>query len=1266
MVSHRLLLILGAMTPATLAFAGPFESQVSENIAGLKSPETHIRYRSAERLGYLRSDAAEQALLDVLGDDAAEVRRAAAMALGWCGTRASLGPLAMALDDRDWTVRQAAHVSLTNMTGMEFAFDALGEGDDRRKQAEHWRQWLAAIPRDAAPPKILDFLEGEMVEIDYDVQLSSVYKGSAEALFDGQLRPGYWQTKNVKTPQWVLVDMVRPRIIDHVIVHQHSERFVMAGWEVAVSADGETYKTVGEDRNGASPVRIEVQFPRQSVRYVRVTSFGGVNPTYPTTLTELEILAPGEPPAELSQESPPNPDMARFLWQRERALRALGVFAPPGASQRIITALRPARTNTAAHSPMVQAGLRALGRLRQPEGFDYLVEQLENTDWARYAARALGEFGDARAVGPLLDHYTKYAKLLNQKNPPDVPRDDIMGFPSFDRMLETPYYFSLALCRLDIQKPEDLAKLRSLAPQIIANMPGNHDTYMLYELESPLHLTRHLLDVCGMRRAACEHTMRQLGVEFDADAIDEALTWPPLTGWRIAPFLPAVCDETDQQRLLQVLRSDDENIDGWVRINAAKAIAHWGTVEDSADELAEILRELPAEAEYGYSGVFKTDEYNDPTPRWREAVIRALGLLGAVDHVDMIVSILEDDRSTMEIRRAAAFALIDLDRQAPCPAAIEALRRAAENHEFLSTQQTVQDLLHARDERIRPAHAVAEPPAELVGQQVPQSEHRAPAWEDVNAIVFVQGTHVLPNMLSSEAMGTVSHGDHWRMSYVIASPGPEYRPGQNLAVLSPPRPDGQLRPLTKFTKGYVANPEVTWDGRDVLFSRRGGDDDPWWQIWKVKVDGTELTQLTSGPYHHAAPAELPDGRIVFSCSKVGTRDEYHGYTCTALYVMNADGSGMHPIAMNIGRDNEPSILADGRIAFSRLEVFYSRNKTELTLHAARPDGSMDMVLYGPERRRFWRDLDHGFRAPPDNSEVPLTHRVLRVSQPQVMPDGRKILTVTQGGLTLLDHRRDTETLLTTDFTRAYTTPFPLADGRILCASTPKEDNSPEKVDLGICLFDPKTQELELVYNDPAVADYEAKPLISRRRPPILPTVGTPTAYSGRFFCSSVFQTQEPEVRMKGRYVRLIEGVPQIGRHSSHTSHSHKVWQNHGGTLGRVLGTAPLAADGSFYVEAPSNRLMHFQVLDSDRRVVGNQITWMYPAGGETKSCVGCHEPIHTTTNALDPLALHQRPIDFTPVGNEFTYRAKAWFKGSLPNAIEERTRTARSVNLIGQ
>jgi Tol biopolymer transport system component len=205
------------------------------------------------------------------------------------------------------------------------------------------------------------------------------------------------------------------------------------------------------------------------------------------------------------------------------------------------------------------------------------------------------------------------------------------------------------------------------------------------------------------------------------------------------------------------------------------------------------------------------------------------------------------------------------------------------------------------------------------------------------------------------------------------------------------------RPLTRFEDGYVAEPELSWDGSKVVFSYRG-QDNPWWHLYRINVDGSGLEQLTHGPYHGVGPAYLPDGRIVFASSRAGIRDEYHGYPCTSLHVMNPDGTDIHAIATNIGRDTEPAVLLDGRIVFSRLEVFYSRNKTELTLHAANPDGTRDMVLYGPERRVFWRDLDHGPRTPADGQEAPLTHRVLRMTQPQPMPDGQNIVVVTQAGL----------------------------------------------------------------------------------------------------------------------------------------------------------------------------------------------------------------------------------------------------------------------------
>jgi hypothetical protein len=218
------------------------------------------------------------------------------------------------------------------------------------------------------------------------------------------------------------------------------------------------------------------------------------------------------------------------------------------------------------------------------------------------------------------------------------------------------------------------------------------------------------------------------------------------------------------------------------------------------------------------------------------------------------------------------------------------------------------------------------------------------------------------------------------------------------------------------------------------------------------------------------------------------------------------------------------------------------------------------------------------------------------------------------------------------------------------------------------VFDPKTRKLELLYNDPSAADFEARPVFARSRPPILASKQRHQGYSGHFVCASVFTSQEELVAERGRYIRLIEGVPVFARHSTQTN-EHEVWKNHGGTFARVLGTAPLAPDGSFFIEVPADRLLQFQVLDSDRRVLGNQLTWMYTRADETKSCVGCHEIPNTappSPGALGPMAMRLGPLDFLPKGDEFKYRAKAWFKGSLPPEIEHRTRTVRAVNLLAR
>ncbi len=1232
---------------------GPFDCQIEDNLSKLRSGNPALRARAAESLGFLRAYRAEAALLGASRDESAEVRRQAVLALAWCGGRNTVGPLIQALEDDDWFVRQAAHVSLENLTGMEFPFNALAPAAERQIDAKRWRDWWAASSGDRAPAEVFELLRGRASDVA-KVTVSSTYKGSPEVLVDGAIGPEFWQTKNVKPPQWCAIDVGHSIQLGQVKVHQYGRGFCTTEYELAVSLDGKTFTPVRRAR-GLTPVELVIDFPPVETRHIRITSFASENPAYPTTFFEVELHEQG---------ARGKPDRETIAWRHERGVRALGALGGRGATETILQLLGELPPRELAARPAVRVGIRALGRLREEAGFNYLVHLLNNSMWARCAADALGDFGDGRAVPALLTAYERYAKRLNGQDPPEVPADDKMGFPSEDRMLETPYWIAHALGRLPLDDPNDRGMLRRLSPLIIANLPGDHDTFFLYESEVGHLLVRHLLEQSGLRQEACEQAFVSLGQLRRTAHPAEHYDWPAFPQRRMATWLPAVCTEKeDLPRLVALLQHEEH----WVRLNAAKALA-WLGDHRAIEPIATLLQQAKAEADFGYSGTFKDEEYNDPAPRWREGLVRALGVLGAREHAGLIVKILNDERSVLEVRRAAAQALADMGGAE----AMAALQEAAQHHDYFNIRRLAEDVLRAQADR-----SVNVSPSPLHGERdgvrgdfgsfirvgraenLRESRSFALPGSEWDSIIFLKGDNDVPNTPQ-----TVEQADRWRQTYVVTDEGPTYRPGNNLYVLRPARPDGKVTPLTTFTEGYVAESEISWDGKQVVFCHRGKSD-PWWQIYTMNVDGTGLKQLTRGPYHSVGPVWLPDGRIAFASSRLGSRDEYHGYLCTALCVMNADGTGLQQLASNIGRDNEPAVLADGRIVFSRLEVFYSRNKTELTLHAIRPDGTQDVVLYGPERRRFWRELNHGAPDPADVQEAPWTHRVLRMTQPQPMPDGRHIVVCTQGGLTLVGPQRDRETLLCPDYKDfAYTTPFPLPDGRVLCSVTHKTPDR-KKVDLGIYLFDPASGRRELVYNDPATADYEARPIIARKKPATQLLAQSPHGYSGRFLCASVFNSQEKEVALRGRLVRLIEGIPQVARHATQTT-PDEVWKNHGGTLARVLGTAPLAADGSFFAEVPADRLLHLQVLDSDRSVIGNQLTWISPRPDETKSCAGCHENPHAAPRPGPALASRLAPLDFLPRGDEFRYRAKAWFKGSLPSEIEERTRTVHAVNLLGR
>ncbi len=140
---------------------------------------------------------------------------------------------------------------------------------------------------------------------------------------------------------------------------------------------------------------------------------------------------------------------------------------------------------------------------------------------------------------------------------------------------------------------------------------------------------------------------------------------------------------------------------------------------------------------------------------------------------------------------------------------------------------------------------------------------------------------------------------------------------------------GELQ-LTHFT-GENEQPSLSPDGQWLLFvSNRGGRG----AIWKMRPDGRDLSQLTSG-LQDDTPEWSPDGKwIAFQSKRSGGK--------TAIYIMNPDGSGQRRLTV------EPSSRAswspDGRsLAFQA-----RRGAPHASIFTISLDGSNEQRISHPD------------------------------------------------------------------------------------------------------------------------------------------------------------------------------------------------------------------------------------------------------------------------------------------------------------------------------
>jgi len=411
-------------------------------------------------------------------------------------------------------------------------------------------------------------------------------------------------------------------------------------------------------------------------------------------------------------------------------------------------------------------------------------------------------------------------------------------------------------------------------------------------------------------------------------------------------------------------------------------------------------------------------------------------------------------------------------------------------------------------------------------------------------------------------------------------------------VLVPP--SGKPRVLTASFHS-AADPEVSFDGKSILFAGKRDASDPWC-VFEMKADGSGARPITCGKagarqpvyqstvYTITATNVEPWVQVAFVGEDPGERNEAGVAPNTSLWSCKTDGTALRRLTFNLSNDRDPAILPDGRMVYAGWLRSPGREPADrVALLGVNEDGTDYQTYAG----------DQGLRV----KQMPaatVNGLVVFVEADRVAADGA-------GRLASVDQARPLHTYrsLTGENDGLFRAPSPLPDGRLLVAWRPNETRTP----FAIHRFDPATGAREDAFTDPAWHSVQARLVAPRPMPDARSSVVRDDDPEGKLYTIDVGIQAPGQVLPKGtvKSVRVVEGVASTADRP---------------VVRRLLGDVAIADDGSYQVQVPANTPVQLELLDASGAVLRTS-AWLWVRNHAAQGCVGCHEdPERTPPNRL--------------------------------------------------
>jgi formylglycine-generating enzyme required for sulfatase activity len=453
-----------------------------------------------------------------------------------------------------------------------------------------------------------------------------------------------------------------------------------------------------------------------------------------------------------------------------------------------------------------------------------------------------------------------------------------------------------------------------------------------------------------------------------------------------------------------------------------------------------------------------------------------------------------------------------------------------------------------------------------------------------------------------------------------------------IAVLSVDYLESPLTTLYTPSKGRLVNEmDLHFNGNKLMFSMP--DDKKRWQIFEMDLNTRRLRQVSpvdQADVHNFDSCYLPNERIAF----VSTAP-FQGVPCNAsvnvgmTYLMDPDGTHIRQICFEQDHNYCPTVLNDGRILYLRWEYTDIPHVWARFLFTMNPDGTGQREFYGSGS--YWPNAVFFARPIPNHPTqfigIVTGHHVGRVGELMLF-DAAQSRQSTKGVLQRIPGYGQPvepviEDKLTLDSWPKNLHPWPLSDKYFLVSCKPGPDDL-----WGIYLVDVFDNRV-LLKEVEGHALLEPIPWRRSKRPPVIADRVDLEREDALVYLENIYKGPGLKDVPVGTVKQLRLFTYQFS-YRGVAGINHRVGTDGPWEPKRVLGTVPVAADGSALFRIPANTPLSIQPLDEQGRALQLMRSWTTAMPGEIVSCVGCHEQQSSGPRLVRTKASLKAPDEIRP------------------------------------